>query len=408
MTELRTLILIAWRNIWRSKARSWTVIGSIAVGLWAGLFVTAFTWGMYEQHLKDVVNNQLGHFQIHTPAFKADPAAIHHIPDAQQVLKSVQAVPGVTAAGRVLVEAMIASPGGNAGTVLCGVNPTDERLLTQLPEKITEGAYLTDSSVNGIVISERVCKKLKVHLKSKVVVTFQASDSNLVSSAYRVMGIFRTGDSAFDEKRCYVSGSELSARLGRPDVLHEITGRLSDAAALQSTVETLRRSHPDLTVETWLQLAPELRFVVESLNQYMYILIGVILLALMFGIVNTMLMAVLERTREFGMLMAIGLNKPRLFSIVMLETMFLALVGAPLGLLLAWLVTWQTHQTGIDLSAFSKGMASYGFDPVVRPSLNTSQYPKVALLAMITALISAIYPALKATRLHPAEAMRKT
>jgi len=162
-----------------------------------------------------------------------------------------------------------------------------------------------------------------------------------------------------------------------------------------------------LLVEDWKTLAPELRLVIDSFSQTMYLFISIILLALTFGIINTMLMAVLERIHELGILMAIGMNKLSVFMMIMLETLYLAIIGGICGLLLAYGTIHLLGQTGIDLSAFATGLSSYGMDTMVYPALPDNQYLEIFIMIFIAAILSAIYPAFKALKLNPVQAIRK-
>jgi putative ABC transport system permease protein len=143
------------------------------------------------------------------------------------------------------------------------------------------------------------------------------------------------------------------------------------------------------------------------MSQMLYFIIGIILLALAFGIVNTMLMAVMERTRELGMLMAVGLHKAKIFGMIVLETILLSVQGAILGMALGWLTIRYLSQTGINLSQFSSGLSSFGIGEHLYPALDPNQYPLIAGLVLLTALLAAIYPAIKALSLKPAAAIRE-
>jgi ABC-type antimicrobial peptide transport system permease subunit len=164
---------------------------------------------------------------------------------------------------------------------------------------------------------------------------------------------------------------------------------------------------PKGKVEDWKDLSPELSMIIESFNLYTYIISGIILLALTFGVINTMLMSVLERIRELGMLMAIGLNKRKIFIMIMLETSYLTLIGTPIGLLTGWLTVTTLGKTGINLSMFSEGLASYGFSSIIYPALDQDKYEIIVIMCLITTILSAIYPAYKALQLNPSEAIRK-
>jgi len=237
--------------------------------------------------------------------------------------------------------------------------------------------------------------------------SFQDVSGDITAGAFRVSGIYDSFDSRFDENYVVVKKSDLNRLLGKGDLTHNIridTDNLTTAGAL---AEQLQKDYPDLEVKSWREIAPDLRYVFDMQDLSMYMVMIIIIIGLIFSIINTMLMAVMERTRELGMLRAIGMNKTRTFSMVMLETVFLTMVGSPVGLLLGWLTISFFGVNGIDLSAFSEGLEGWGFTTMIYPSLAFKYYLNIVLLVAAAALISALYPAWRALKLRPVEAIRK-
>ncbi|HTL83463.1 MAG TPA: FtsX-like permease family protein, partial [Bacteroidia bacterium] len=286
-------------------------------------------------------------------------------------------------------------------------NPEDEEKVSSISRNLIEGNYFTDGKKNEILIGEKLAVKLRVKLHNKVVLTFQSKTGEITAGSFRIAGIFRSRNSSFDESTVFTRKEEIADLLGTGNEIHEIAILLKNDDACDGYAAELQKQNPALLVQTWKDLSPELELVIDSFKQYMYIFIAIILLALMFGIVNTMLMAVLERQREIGILMAIGLNRWRLFSMIILETILLVMIGIPAGLLLTELSVSYFGNHGIDISAFSQGLARYGFSNVIRPELDASMYLPVALMTTGAAIISAIYPARKALKMKPAVAIRK-
>jgi putative ABC transport system permease protein len=169
----------------------------------------------------------------------------------------------------------------------------------------------------------------------------------------------------------------------------------------------LKDAHPELLVESYKEVAPDLELFNNQIKVNIMIMTSIFMLALIFGIINTMLMAVLERIKELGMLMAIGMNKLKIFFMIMLETIFISVLGAPIGMGLGYVTIWYLHYSGINLSRWSRALEEFGMDDIIRPVLDPSVYGIVALSVIATALLAAIYPSLKAIRLKPVEALRK-
>ena len=403
------ILQIAWRNIWRNKIRSLVVISSIVIGLWSGIFILSFSWGMYQHNIYESVRRQLSHLQVHQPAFREEQEARFALTLPDTLIPWLREDARVASvATRVITGGMVASPTTVSGVSIYGIDPQDEARQTGLDQYLKEGSYFGDSTDQEIYIGEKLAQKLKVKIRSKVVLTFTSADLELLSAAYRISGIYRSGNTAQDERVVYVRRAPFRELLGlEPFQTNEIAILLREDNALDAFKARLTALFPTGKVEDWKDLAPELELIIDSFHWYTYIIVGIILLALTFGIVNTMLMSVLERVRELGMLMAIGMNRSKVFRMILLETLLLTLIGCPVGLLLGWLTVAYVGVHGIDLSTFSEGLESFGFSSVIHTSLENKYYWIVAGMSLATALLSSIYPAYRALKLNPAEAIRK-
>ncbi|RMF25693.1 MAG: ABC transporter permease [Bacteroidetes bacterium] len=402
------LFKIAWRNIWRSRTRSLVVMGAIAVGVWSVIFLISFSSGMVDSYVRNAIENEVSHLQAHHPEFPRDEEVHFLLGATPEDLQQIERLPGVEAATlRTIVQAMISSGKTTTGARVRGIDPEREHRVTHLDEKVVEGEYLDAPRRNALLVSTRLAEKLKVRLRSRVVLTFQDLEGNITAGAFRVVGLFDTGNNAFDESTVFVRQSDLNRLLARPDANHELAVKLREIAFVDSVQSAIQALHPGWLVENYAQIAPEIELFQSQIKLSALIFTVVVMLGLIFGIINTMLMAVLERVRELGMLMAIGMNKPRVFAMVVLETLFLGLAAAPAGLLLGWLTVRILGRTGIDLSAWSAGVREFGMSAVVYPSLQGQVYGLLIVAVLVTALLGALYPALKAIRLRPVEALRK-
>ena len=403
------LFQIAWRNIWRNKSRSLVVISSIIIGVWAGIFILSFTWGLYKNNINESVYKQLSHIQIHHPTFQEENDSKFTIVNTDAVVKQFQSDNRIASvSSRVIATGMVTSPTTASGVKIYGINPASEIPQIGLNESVREGAYFDSGKYNEILIGEKLARKLKIKLKSKVVLTFTNVNSEIVSGAFRVGGIYRSKNISLDETNVYVQQNYLRELLElKPSESNEIAILIKDEAQLDTIKNYSRTVVSKGKIEGWKELSPELGMIIESFNLYTYIISGIILLALTFGIINTMLMSVLERIRELGMLMAIGLNKRKIFIMIMLETIYLTVIGAPIGLLVGWLTVTVLGKTGINIAMFSEGLASYGFSSMIYPDLDQEKYTIIVTMCLITAILSAIYPAYRALQLNPSEAIRK-
>ena len=402
------LFKVAWRNIWRNKIRSIVVIASVAIGLFAGMFMMAFFWGLVKQEINSTIETQLSHIQFHNPAFTDDKGVNDTIKNSHSVIEKLKKDANVKAAsGRLITTGMISSSSTALGVEIHGIVPSDEKTVSSIYNDIVEGVYFTGIKKNEIVIGKKLAEKLSIKLHSKIVLTFQSNNGDLTAGSFRVAGIFRSRNSAFDESTVFTNFNELGQLLGTGAGVHEIAVVLKDDQKTASVTGEFKKQYPTLLVQTWIELSPEMAMLTSTFDMLMYIIIGVILLALMFGIINTMLMAVLERQREFGVLMAIGMNKPKVFFMVVLESVMLTCVGIPAGILLVIGVVNYLSKHGIDLSAFSQALSQFGFSNIIYPELQTSVFLPITLMTALTAVLSSIYPAIKALKFKPAVAIHK-
>ena len=382
---------------------------SIIIGLWAGLFTMAFVKGLYKQQLSDTILNYISNIQLHHPKFSEEQDPKKNIDVNPQLLNDLMSNKKIRAiCPRIITQVMMASPVNAIGVNALGIKPVMEDSVTALYKKIIIGTTLDSTKKNGILIGEKVLSKLKVKLKSKVVLSFQDLNGDITSAAYRVVGVFKSSNTSFDESNVYVLSDHLQSLIGLPkNSYHELAVLLNNPSEQDQVKAELKSKHPNILVQDWMDISPELNLMINSFDLYMYIFIGIILLALSFGIINTMLMSVLERVREFGMLMAIGMTKMRLFLMIILETLFLTLAGSPFGFAISYFTIYYFNIKGINLSVFAEGLAGYGYATIVYPTLALSFYPGIYLMTCFAALFASLYPAAKALKLKPVEAIRK-
>jgi ABC-type lipoprotein release transport system permease subunit len=403
-----TIIKISWKNVWRNPVRSGVVITAVMLGIWAGIFIVGFTNGMSQQRLKDQLDTYTGHIQIHTPAFVNDKKVNQFIPDGDSVLAQIRKTPGVVAAIPHTIATGLASSSTNSyGSTIIGVNPKQELTVLTLPNKIVKGNFFKEDKRFPVVIGKSLAKRLNVHLGSKIVLTFQDTTGNITASAFRIIGLYKTSNNTYDESHVFVRTGDLNNLLGTHDLIHEIVIKTVDAHQAPVLTNQIQKEWPKLKVQSWQEVAPELRLLDSTIKLEIYIFMTILVLALALGIVNTMLMAILERTRELGMLMAVGMNKKRIFGMIVAETFFLSFIGAPLGIFFSWVTINLTGKFGINLSMVARGLSQFGYGSIIYPVLENNYYFHIALMMVVAALLSAIYPAIKALKLRPVQAIRK-
>jgi ABC-type lipoprotein release transport system permease subunit len=250
-------------------------------------------------------------------------------------------------------------------------------------------------------------KALDYKIRNKIQITISDETGTPVQSIFRVCGIYKTTNGGFDQTTVFVNSKELASLYNGKSVLtHEIAILLNNIENADSMKEKLTGISPDNTISTWKNLAPDAAMMNDYMIMYYVIFIGIVMLALAFGIINTMMMTILERTKELGMLMAIGMNRKRVFNMIMLETIFLTLVGAVAGMLSGWVIVEALGKTGIHFSSWGEGFEAIGFAAIVYPVIKVDFFVIITIMVIVTAIISSVWPARKALKLIPVEALR--
>lgn len=403
------IFIMAWRNIWRNKMRSIVIMLSIAIGLFAGIAVLALYKGMIKSRVRTVIDAEVGHLQLHDRNFKKDYSPEFVITNGDKILNLITSLPEIKmAAPRSITNGMLATATGSAGVQINGVIPDPEYEASQLKKKIIEGNEFDSTKKNEIMIGKKLATKMKLKTGSKLVLTFTDTSGNMVAGAFRVAAVYQSDNGPLDERNVYVTMKDLNDLLNTGNAFHEIVVVLKNDEDIKIVQQKLKQVCPLLIIETWKEISPETDLLVNTTNQYSYIIMIIIMFALAFGIINTMLMAILERTREIGMMVALGTNKLKIFLLVLLETFFLTLAGTPIGILTGWLLTRYYNIHGLNLSGMGREMmSSFGFNAMIYPEFPADKLTGVLLIVIATALVSCLFPAIKALKMQPVEALRR-
>lgn len=401
---------IAWRNVWRNKLRSSVVIIAVVLGMFAGVFSVAFMKGISDQRIRTAIEVEgLTHLQLHQKEFTQNldlHKYIKNFEDIENKILEGEHVKGVSS--RIIITTLANSARANTGVKVWGIDPEKEKTVSQLSEKLIEGEFLKDyKRLPSVVIGNKLAEKLKVKLNNRIRIKFIDINGHQTEAAFKISGIFETVNTMYDEMNVFVNYKDITRLIGFPDdATHEIAVLLDNKNNVSEKLAEIQKQFPDLEIKPWTELSPEVGFLDEMMEQYMYIFVIIILLALCFGIINTMLMVVLERVKELGMLMAVGMNRKRVFRMIMLETVFLTLTGGIIGIALGMAASQYFSKVGIDLSVWGEGISQMGYDTMAYPSIDASMTVTIIIMVIITGLLSSIYPARKALKLNPAEAVR--
>ena len=338
------LLKIAWRNVWRNKSRSAVVILAIAIGITGAIFFAAFMTGMVTEQISRSIRIETSHFQVCEKDFPQNEDLGLVIPQVENLVSSLSndsRVKNITT--RVVSNGMASTANKAMGVRIVGVDPEMEKTTTELWTKLDTGSYFEGNSKTApILISRKQAEELKVRLKSKIVLNMPDIDGNVSYGLFRVVGIFHTGNGIYDGSHVFVKKEDLMPLIGLLDgATHEVAVMLKDEKELSNYVTDLQQKFPETKVRDWGELQPTIKMYSGFIDQFNFILLAIILIALIFGIINTMLMVIMERTHEIGMLRAVGMSKLRVASMIVLETVFLSLVGGIIGCIMSiGIISW--------------------------------------------------------------------
>ena len=405
--NILTLIKISWRNVWRNKLRSIVVIVSVVFGILGGIIMIAMSYGLNEERMNNAVETYLSHIQIHNESFSEDYNIKHTIDNLEAIENAINNDSRVVSySKRIIINGMMSNSNGSYGIQVKGVDPAEEIKVTNTYEKLIEGEYFKSKRDNTILVGKKLADRLNLKIKSKVVITFQDANYDLTSLLYRVEGIFRSGNSRYDEANVFVKNISISNNLSGFSGYHEIPILLTDINLRNEVKSDLIPYSSDNIIEAWDDISKDLAYANEMLAAVLYIFMMIILSGLSFGIVNTMLMAILERKKEIGMLMSIGMSRYKIFLMICFETIFLSIVALPFGLIFSYLIVEYYSVVGIDLSIVEAGLENFGVGTRMYFKVPDEQYFIVSIMVFIIAVISSIFPSMRALKINPVEATK--
>ncbi len=405
--NILTLIKISWRNVWRNKLRSFVVIISVVFGLLGGIIIIAMSYGLNEERMNNAVETYLSHIQIHNKSFSEEYNIKHTIDNLEGIENAINNDSRVVSySKRIILNGMLSNSNGSYGIQVKGVDPIEEVKVTNTYEKVIEGEYFKSEKENTILVGKKLAERLNLKLKSKVVITFQDENYELTSLLYRVEGIFRSGNSRYDEANVFVKNVSITKNLPNFSGYHEIPILLTDIELRNQVKNDLISKNSNNLIEGWDDISKDLAYANEMLAAVLYIFMMIILSGLSFGIVNTMLMAILERRKEIGMLMSIGMSRFKIFLMISFETMFLSIVALPIGLILSYSIVEYYSVVGINLSIVEAGLENFGVGTRLYFKVPNQEYFIVAIMVFVISIISSIFPSVRALKINPVEATK--
>ena len=411
---MKILFKLSWRNVWRNKRRSLVVISSIAAGIFFMIITMGFMNGLNNQMVDNTIRTSLGHIAIHKKGFQNDMKLATNFKPVESITKPLTALKKKNKilgfAQRLKIQGMIRSSETSQGVMIVGIQPDQEKKISSLYDytsKKNGSQFLTPEDPTGILISQRLAKKLDMVLGDRLVIMFQNNKKELIGLGFTIIGFFTSPIESFDKYTVFTNLAPLQQMAKVPDRISEITILTNNSRTIatvqKSIIKTLQR--PDLEILSWMDMAPNLVSAVKLWDQMMYVFFMIIFITVIFSIANTLIMAIMERYREFGVMKSIGTRPTYIFSMVMIEAINLGLVGLFFGGISGIILTTIFQFVGIDFSIFEQSMRLWGTGNIIYTSIKTADIIAAFIIVLITTIVAAVYPAAKAARIKPLDAL---
>ncbi len=409
---MRFYLTVGWRNLWRHKRRSLITAVAMAVGMAMCMATIAFQDGMFDELFEVMVEQQLGHVQVHHPDYPTTRALFDTLDGLDELVAAVDALPGtVASAPRLDGFALIGGDVRTAGGMLRGLDPVREAQVGPLAERVTEGRFLAAEPAGEVVLGEGLAKELGAEVGSTVVAVTQAADGSLGNELYTVVGHAKTGNVQLDKMGALVHISDLQRLLVLEGQAHGLTILTSDATTVGSYVDGVRDAiGSDVReVQPWWEASPMAAEIMGMRDASAFIILGIVFSVAAFGILNTMLMSVFERTVELGVLRALGMRRRRLVMLIMVESALLSALASVIGLAMggaldAWVVIYGFDMSGTAEDGFS--FAGVMIDTVVHGRVRPEPIVFMVIALFAVSLLASLWPAVRAALLRPVEAIR--
>ena len=398
---------LAWRNLWRNYRRTFIMLAAIGIGVWAMIFMTAFMRGMVNEMVRDGIKALPGHVQVHNPNFLDDPSIANLIPAPSKAFTAALDQTGAIWTTRIRVPAVITSERDSRGVTLIGVEPERESEISFVAGDIVEGRFLESPDDRGVIVGRKLIDTLETDLGKRVVVMTQDPENEIAERGFRIVGVFDAKIESYEESMIFVGQATLQKMLQIGDQISEIAITGDDYRNVEALFAEISGAI-DVNAEAkpWYELDNYLGTMLGVMDGFVLVWIIVIFLALSFGLVNTLVMAVFERIREIGLMLALGMKPRMILGQIVVESLFLLVMGLAIGNLLA-VVSVEMLADGVDLSGVAEGLEMFGSSSVLYPELTTSDMMTANVIVIVLGFIASLSPAWRASRLDPIRAITK-
>lgn len=409
---MKLLIKLAWRNIWRNKRRSILTLCAIVFATFASVAMRGIQLGTYQLNITNAVNMFSGFLQIQKTGYQQNPSLNKNFRYNNNIAEKVAGTNHILGfAPRVYADGLISFKDNSLGAAVIGVDPEKEKNTTTFMNRIKEGRFFDTADGYEIVVGTKLLKNLKAKIGDDIVILSQGYDGSLGNLKFKIVGTFKMGVQEYDASTAFIgleTAQELVAMYGR---IHAVAIKVDDIENIGDvqTNLTVALNNPDLSVLSWEEVMSDFKQSIELDNVSGIFMLLVLIIIVAFGILNTVLMSVTERFNEFGVTLSIGMPQMKLVGLVLIETLFLTLIGVIIGDIIGWFINHMIILNPIEFGdELGKIYEEYGFLPRMESTNTISIFINTTLTIVIVSLISSFYPAYRTYKLEPLKGIRYT
>lgn len=403
------IIKLAWKNLWRNRNRTLITVAAIFFAVILSTIAESLKQGVFENLVKNVVSFYTGYIQVHKTGYQDEQILDNSFLQSSSIEKKFQPENNIAAfTPRLESFALASSEELTKGCMICGIAPQAENKITSLKTKTVKGDYL-DENDGSVLIAQGLAKRLKLDVNDTVVLIGQGYHGSTAAGKYRVKGIMRFGSPQLNDRILYMSLPAAQELLSAEGMITSYILSTNNDKKINESGSMLHRAlGNDYEVMTWEELLPEIKQHIATDSNNMKVVQGVLYLLICFGIFSTLLMMMLERKFEMGMLVAIGMKKIKLIFLFVAESVLTVFTGCTAGLLASIPLIYYLHRHPIRIGGdTAKAYERFGFEAIFPTSTEPSILMYQAMIVLIIGFVLSLYPVMKVLQLEPVTAMKK-